>query len=147
MIPSPSRIPSKPGAMRSGRAELRVRQIADADEMIELARRSETKSPMVCMDVDDLQFRNPRIEAGRIDQAEKTVCWLSWEYMSMHASPVPPPPGRRVRWSQAFVALTWSAASCFSRRDGMGRGICYLADRLFPVIWLQMFGPSWRRSR
>ncbi len=89
-------------------AEFRTRQIADSivSDMIALAREiGKDISPVVCMDIDDLEFGIlTQFEAGKIDAAEKDRL-LAFVTAHVDAPREEHIPKWRARWSDRLMIL------------------------------------------
>jgi hypothetical protein len=132
------------------RAELRTRQIPDSDveEMIAVARRIGKRiSPVVCMDVDDLELGiATQFDAGEIDAAERDRL-LSFVAARMDLPREQRPPSsakRRKDWTgtlvAAYMAVGFTLVALAQSRLGF---FIWLAG-VFVVIWIQQSWPSWR---
>jgi hypothetical protein len=131
-------------------AELRTRQIADADigEMIALARRiGKRTSPIVCMDIDDLQLGiAAQFDAAEIDAAERD------RLLSFVAAHIDCPreqtqfntAKRRAHWVETFVVAYVVIGFALVALSHSGRGFFVWLAGMFAVIWLQQ---SWSSSR
>jgi hypothetical protein len=133
------------------RAELRTRQIADSDveEMIGLARRIGKRiTPVVCMDVDDLQLGiDTQFDAGEIEATARDQLIA---FVAVHADlprehRQPRSAKRRAHWTETLVMayfvvglILWAV----SARSGLGF-VAWLIG-MFAVIWIQQSWPSWR---
>jgi hypothetical protein len=131
-------------------AELAARQIAESDveQMIALARSIRKHiSPVVCMDVDDLEFGiRSQFESGKIEAAERDRL-LAFVAAHVDSPREPRRATRRARWSETLVIVYMVVGFAWVAAAQSKRGFWIWLAGMLVIVWLQQSWPSWRLRR
>ena len=132
------------------RAELRTRRIPDSEieEMIAFARRiGKRMSPLVCMDIDDLELGiATEFDAGVIDATERDrlLRFVAARVDLPRDQWQPSSETRSRNWSGTLVAGYMAVGFTLVALAQSRLGFFVWLAGIFALIWIQQSWPSWR---